>query len=105
MAVSLPLPFPRQTIAFDELQKEMSGLSATFRQRGKLPPQMRKITDWALYEAIETKTFSSPWEKGLLQAEKARRDRIRNAVRPAIWGGVSGALVTGMIQLGQWLAS
>jgi hypothetical protein len=66
---------------------------------------MRKVKDWALYEAIGTKTFSSPWEKGLLQAEKVRRDRIRNAVRPAIWGGVSGALVTGMIQLGQWLAS
>jgi hypothetical protein len=94
----------RRTISIEELREQMKRLPAVHRERGSLPEWTRQITDWALNEALETKTFSSPWEKGLLRAEKERRERWHNFLKPAwiggVCGAVAGALISGFIS---WL--
>jgi hypothetical protein len=91
-----------RTIAFEELRKKMAGTDAKHRQEGVPPPWIQEVTDWALNEAIEDMTFSSPWEKGLLQTEKDRRDQA-NVLRSTIWGGIGGAMVTVLFQVVSWL--
>jgi hypothetical protein len=93
---------PRRTIAFEKVQHDLTNLLVTFREQGMAPPWLREVTDAALYEALETRALvSSPWNKALLLAEKARRDRMANV----FLGGVGGALMTGLIELARSLAS
>jgi hypothetical protein len=68
--------FWRPKIGFDELKKRMMGLPTTDLEKGVPPPWIQDVTDWALCWALQTRTFSSPWEQGLLEAEKERRDRV-----------------------------
>jgi hypothetical protein len=97
------LPFwRRRTIGFEDLRTRMMGVASAYRQEGSPPPWMREVQDWALNEALVTQTFSSPWEKALLQTEKERRDQLRNVVLPAIWGAVGGAAITGIFE---WLGA
>lgn len=76
-------------------------MPAAHQKAGVPPPWVKEITDWALNEALLTRTFSSPWQQALLQVEKQRRDQWQNIMKPAwvggVFGAVAGALVSWML--------
>src|SRR4051794_5731790 len=93
------MPFRRRQppVEFPELRERLTKVAAADFDKGIVPEWMARVLDIVLLWALNEKTIiSAPWYLALLQAEKARRDLRRQALVPALVGGVC-ALAGGIV--------